>query len=341
MRNPLQRVVIAWGILAVASLVSLFVGPIAISPWDTAESLFGGASALSSTEQTILFELRLPRMLTAILVGGSLGIAGVGFQALFRNPLADPYIIGASSGAALGVTVAIVFGWQAALLGLQTSAIAALAGSLLLVVVVMLIGSLSRRSGSLSLLLAGVALSSMINSAVSLLMFWNEDKVTVIFAWLMGSLASNDWQSVTSTAIIALVGLGLLWSLSRPLDAYLLGDVASQSLGVHLAWLRGLVIAGASIATGAAVSSAGIIGFVGLIAPHMARWIVGPKHVWLIPMSACYGAFILIVADSIARTIVAPTELPVGSVTAMLGCPFFVGLLLFRSRSGSLVEDAS
>ena len=182
-------------------------------------------------------------MFTAILVGGSLGIAGVGFQALFRNQLADPYIIGASSGAAFGVTLAIVLGWQATVLGLQTSAIAALVGSLTLVAVVMAIGTLSTRSGSLSLLLAGVALSSMINSMVSLLMFWNEDKVPVIFAWLMGSLASNDWHSVASTSIIAVVGLFGLWSLSRPLDAYLLGDVASQSLGLDLVWFRVLVIA--------------------------------------------------------------------------------------------------
>ncbi|MDX1926568.1 MAG: iron ABC transporter permease [Pirellulaceae bacterium] len=340
MRNQLQIAVVAWSILALAAIISLFVGPIGISPWRVAELLLGDSSALTRTEQMILLELRLPRMFTAILVGGSLGIAGVGFQALFRNQLADPYIIGASSGAALGVTLAIVLGWQATLLGLQTSAIAALVGSLSLVAVVMGIGALSSRSGSLSLLLAGVALSSMINSMVSLLMFWNEEKVPVIFAWIMGSLASNDWNSVTSTSIIAVVGLVVLWSLSRPLDAYLLGDVASQSLGLDLTWFRVLVITGASIATGAAVSSAGIIGFVGLIAPHMARWTVGPKHFALIPMSACYGALLLIIADAIARTIVAPTELPIGSITAMLGCPFFLALLLFRSRN-SLLGDAT
>lgn len=336
MRNQLQIAVVAWSILALAAIISLFVGPIGISPWRVAELLLGDSSALTRTEQMILLELRLPRMFTAILVGGSLGIAGVGFQSLFRNQLADPYIIGASSGAALGVTLAIVLGWQATLLGLQTSAIAALVGSLSLVAVVMGIGALSSRSGSLSLLLAGVALSSMINSMVSLLMFWNEEKVPVIFAWIMGSLASNDWNSVTSTSIIAVVGLVVLWSLSRPLDAYLLGDVASQSLGLDLTWFRVLVITGASIATGAAVSSAGIIGFVGLIAPHMARWTVGPKHFALIPMSACYGALVLIIADAIARTIVAPTELPIGSITAMLGCPFFLALLLFRSRNSLL-----
>lgn len=334
-------VVIAWLILAITSVASLFVGAITISPWDALEFLLRDENGLLSTERTILFELRLPRMITAILVGSSLGIAGVGFQSLFRNPLADPYIIGASSGAALGVTIAIMVGWQATLFGLRTTAVAALLGSLLIVAIVMVIGSLSQRSNSLSLLLAGVALSSMINSIVSLLMFWSEEKIMVIFAWLMGSLANNGWPSIASTSLIALVGLVLLWGLSRPLDSYLLGDVASQSLGLNLTWFRLLLVAGASIATGAAVSSAGIIGFVGLIAPHMARWTVGPKHVWLIPMSACYGAMILIAADSIARTIVAPTELPVGSITALMGCPFFLGLLLFRSRSSSFLGEAS
>ena len=341
MSKPQYLVAFALLVLASAAVASLFVGAVAISPWDAVKILFDDGSDLTSTERTILLELRLPRMITAILVGGSLGIAGVGFQALFRNPLADPYIIGASSGAALGVTVAILVGWQAAFFGLRTTAIAALMGSLIIVAIVMAIGSLSRRSNSLSLLLAGVALSSMVNSIVSLLMFWSEEKIIVIFAWLMGSLASNSWPSIASTSLIALVGLIVLWGMSRPMDAYLLGDVASQSLGLNLVWFRLLLVAAASIATGAAVSSAGIIGFVGLIAPHMARWTVGPKHVWLIPMSACYGALILIAADSIARTIVAPTELPVGSITALMGCPFFLGLLLFRSRSSTVFGGAS
>jgi iron complex transport system permease protein len=333
-------VVTAWIVLAATSVASLFVGAIAISPWDALEFLLSDANGLTSTERTILLELRLPRMITAILVGSSLGIAGVGFQSLFRNPLADPYIIGASSGAALGVTIAIMVGWQTAFFGLRSTAIAALLGSLLIVTIVMVIGSVSRHSNSLSLLLAGVALSSMINSIVSLLMFWSEEKIMVIFAWLMGSLANNGWPSIASTSLIAFVGLVVLWGLSRPLDSYLLGDIASQSLGLNLAWFRFLLVAGASIATGAAVSSAGIIGFVGLIAPHLARWSVGPKHVWVIPMSACYGAMTLIAADSIARTIVAPTELPVGSITALMGCPFFLGLLLFRSRSNAVLGDA-
>lgn len=341
--NRSSRIVLAaFAFLALTSLVSLFVGAIAISPMDVAGAwLFGNAESLSATERTILSELRLPRMITTILVGGSLGIAGVGFQALFRNPLADPFIIGASSGAALGVTIAIVLGWQAAWFGLRASAFSALVGSLLLIAVVLGIGSISRRSSSLSLLLAGVALSSMVNSIVSLLMFWNEEKVTVIFAWLMGSLSVNNWQSIATTAVLFLIGLVLLWSMSRPLDAYLLGDIASQSLGLHLVGFRVWLVFGASIATASAVSAAGIIGFIGLIAPHIARWTVGPRHAWLIPMSACTGATILIFADVIARTIAAPTELPVGTITALLGCPFFLGLLLCRSRACELAGETA
>ena len=151
----------------------------------------------------------------------------------------------------------------------------------------------------------------------------------------------NNWQSVATTAVLFLIGLVLLWSMSRPLDAYLLGDIASQSLGLHLVGFRVLLVVGASIATASAVSAAGIIGFIGLIAPHIARWTVGPRHAWLIPMSACAGATILIVADAIARTIVAPTELPVGTITALLGCPFFLGLLLCRSRACELAGETA
>lgn len=297
--------------------------------------LWGKTSSLKTTERTILHELRLPRMISGLLVGGALGVAGVGFQSLFRNPLADPYIIGASSGAALGVTLAVVMGLQMSFAGLRSSGFAALAGSVLLIVIVLSIGSLSQRSGPTSLLLAGIAISSMVNSIVSLLMYWHDDKVVVIVAWLTGSLAGNNWSSVLTTFLLSSVGVIIIWSLSRPLDAYLLGDVASQSLGLELVRFRVLLVIGASIATAAAVASAGIIGFVGLIAPHIARSIMGPKHALLVPMSWCLGAILLILADTVARTIIAPAELPIGIVTALLGSPFFLGILLFRPQRES------
>lgn len=318
-------------ILAVTSLVS---GAVSISMVGVLQWIVGlESSSLSETEKTILMQLRLPRVITACLVGSSLGVAGVGFQGLFRNPLADPYVIGASSGAGLGVTLAVVLGFQASLMGLSGIAIAAVAGSLLAVAIVFSIGSIGRGSSALTLLLAGVAVSSMINAIASLLMYLNDDSVVVILAWLMGSLAGNDWGVVLATTISTLIGFGILWSMSRPLDLFLLGDVTSQSLGLDLLRFRILLVAGSSIATAAAVASAGIIGFVGLIAPHIARRMVGPRHVWLLPVSACVGAAIMMVADVFARTIVAPAELPVGILTALLGCPFFLILLKARHES--------
>ena len=317
------------------ALTNLIVGPISIPLAGTLEWLLGwNPSSLSPTEQAILWNLRLPRIVTACFVGGSLGLSGVGFQALFRNPLADPYVIGASSGAALGVTLALVCGLQSTYWGLGTTALSALLGAIACVVLVFALGSIGREVSALSLLLTGVALSSMINAIVSLLMYLNDEKVVVILAWLMGSLADNNWNVVAMTGMSASIGFITLLALSRAVDAFSLGDSTSQSLGLNLNQFRFLMVAGSSIATAAAVAAAGIIGFVGLIAPHIARTLVGPRHAYLMPMSACVGAIILLVADGVARTVVAPAELPVGIVTAILGCPFFLFVLKSRSLIG-------
>lgn len=322
------------GILLAACFVSLLVGAIEISAFDVFREFFlNEADALSANQENILLAIRLPRIVAAALVGASLGVAGVAFQGLFRNPLAEPYIIGASSGAALGVTLVIVLGWNIAWLGLQPASLGGLAGSVALIALVLFIGAFARRATSLTLLLAGVAISSMVNSLVSLLMFLNDEKVFVIIAWLMGSLAGSNWSSVVTTLVLSVVGAGILFALSRPLDAYLLGDTASQSLGVNLVLFRILLVLGAGIVTASAVASGGVIGFVGLVAPHIARWQIGPSHRWLLPMSACTGAYMLVVADTFARTIVAPTELPVGVVTALMGCPLFLALLISQSRA--------
>lgn len=333
MNRPLLVIVALSVSLFVLAVISLAIGAVSIPLSGTFAMLLGAdSSSLSATEATILTQLRLPRILTACLVGSSLGAAGVGFQGLFRNPLADPYVIGASSGAGLGVTLAVVVGFHVNLLGFSGISLAALIGSVLAVIVVYGIGSIGGENSPLALLLAGVALSSMINAVVSLLMFMSDEKIVVIFGWLMGSLAGNDWLVVQTTTASAIVGGGLLWSMSRPLDANLLGEAAAKSLGLHTVRFRILVVTAAGIVTAAAVSAAGIIGFVGLIAPHIARALVGPRHVWLIPTGAIVGAIILLVADGVARTVVAPAELPVGIVTALLGCPFF--LFLLKSRYG-------
>jgi iron complex transport system permease protein len=330
-------ILVAFVAIVLASLASISVGAVRVPFKDSLSWFLGAANELSDSQRVIIWELRLPRVLAAWVVGGALACAGVGFQGLFRNVLCDPYIIGASSGAALGVSIIIVTGIQTMFLGLGAIALAAMIGSILVVSLVFLVGALGRHASPLTLLLSGVAISSLANALVSLLMFLNDQKAIVILSWLMGSIAGSGWDSLLVSGGVATLGIAIVWSQSRAMDAYLLGDVTSQSLGLDLFRFRVWIILGASFATAAAVSMAGIVGFIGLIAPQIGRLLVGPRHGALIPMSFCLGAGIMLLADAISRTIVAPSELPVGVVTAMLGCPFFLALLLTRgSKRGML-----
>ena len=280
-------------------------------------------------------------MFAAIFVGGSLAAAGVGFQGLFRNPLAEPYVIGASSGASLGVALVIVFGLRASILSIGATTILAMLGAIAVVLLVMAVGSLARTPSTMSLLLAGVVISSMVNAMVSALMFLYDQKAVVILSWLMGSLANSHWGTVAVAAVVGGSGMLLIGFLSRPLDAFSLGDTASQSLGLDLRHFRWLIIGAASIATAGAVAASGVIGFVGLISPHIARTYVGSRHSVLIPMSIFVGASLMLVADIIARNVIAPAEMPVGIMTAILGCPFFLWLLLTDRRSNAVLGDST
>ncbi|MEL6105550.1 MAG: iron ABC transporter permease [Planctomycetota bacterium] len=323
----------------ILALVSSFVGATSISPSEVFGALTG-SERIDETKLTILLQLRLPRIVAAISVGASLAAAGCAFQGLFRNPLAEPYIIGASSGAGLGVTIVVVSGLQMAFLSVGATAILAVGGALGVVFTVMLIASLSSSRTSATLLLSGVVISSMVNAMVSLLMFLCDQRAVVILTWLMGSLASSHWG--TATLVLVLGGLGgfAVMLSARALDVYSLGDTASVSLGLPLRHFRWFVVVAASLCTAASVAAAGIVGFVGLIGPHIARSMVGPRHSDLIPMSALVGAMLMLIADTIARIVIAPAELPVGIVTAILGCPFFLWLLIAapRSRSGASVS---
>lgn len=319
--------------LLVACTAGLGVGAVIIPPGRIWQHLTGqGVSAEHMAEATIIRELRLPRVILACFIGAGLGTAGAGYQALFRNPLADPFVIGASSGAALGATLAIVVGWQATAFGFGTVSLMALAGSLASVALVYLIASVGRSVSMLSLLLAGVAVSSFISALVSLLMFLNDEKLVTIFGWLMGSLSGRGWAVLRSSAPLILAGSIGLWLLSRPLDALTFGDETASALGIRLGVLRGLVVVAASLATAVGVSAGGIISFVGLISPHVARFLVGARHAYVLPASGLTGATLLVVADCVARSAAAPAEVPVGIVTALLGGPFFLVLLKLRQR---------
>ncbi|HSG72466.1 MAG TPA: iron ABC transporter permease, partial [Planctomycetaceae bacterium] len=256
-----------------------------------------------------------------------------GYQGLFRNPLADPFVIGASSGAALGVAVAVVLGVQvSSVIGVSINSIAALLGSLGAVSLVYAIASLGRQVPVLSLLLAGVTVSSFAGALVSLLMFLNDRELVAIFHWILGSLAGQGWTEIYSSVPLILIGLVGLWMFSRPLDALTFGDEAATALGLNLTRYRPAIVLAASLTTAAAVSAAGTIGFIGLIAPHVARFLVGARHAYVIPASALVGGILLVLADGLARTLAAPAELPVGVVTALLGSPFFLILLKTRQR---------
>ncbi len=323
------------GLLAVVLVLSLGLGAVPMAPGRVLAALAihtPWVGQVDAAEVTIIWDLRLARALLAALIGAGLAAAGAAFQGLFRNPLADPFVVGASGGAALGATLAITSGVRLAGAGFGPAPLAAFVGALLAVAVVYAVAEAGGQAPAVALLLAGAALSTILSAAVSLLMLLNDRALHEVFAWLMGGLSGRSWPHLWASGPYLLAGLGALWLLSRPLDALACGEETAQSLGLPLTRARGAVVAAASLTTAAAVAAGGIIGFVGLIAPHAARLLFGADHRRLIPASALLGALLLLLADDLARTVLAPVELPVGIITALLGGPFFLYLLKTRQR---------
>jgi iron complex transport system permease protein len=285
---------------------------------------------LPAIDQRIILNLRLPRALFAAMVGSALAASGTAFQSVFRNPLADPFVIGASSGAALGATVAIVLGLPGLVFGLSLLPVAAFAGTLLAVAAVYGIGGIGRRSSPLTLLLAGAAMSTMLGALVSLLMLMHEESLHVVYVWLLGSLVGRSWSELGAVAAFALPAIATIMLFARHLDALAFGDDLAQGVGLSVRKARAILVVAASLATAAAVAMSGLIGFVGLIAPHAVRLTIGSKHGRLIPGAVLAGATLLVAADIVAQTAAAPIEIPIGVMTAVLGGPFF--LLLLRTR---------
>ncbi len=310
--------------LLAGSVLSLGVGAVSISPSETLAALSG--NPVKASHQTILWDFRVARILLVILCGSALAAAGAAFQGLFRNPLADPYIVGASGGAALGATLAVVFG-KAIPIGA-----AGFLGALAAVMIVYVIAEASNFGSVVSLLLAGAAMSTMLSAIVSLLLIMSDGVMQEIFAWLMGGFSGRSWSHLTQSSVAAFLGIAIIWPMSRTLDALSAGESSAEALGLDLRRARLLIVIGASLATAAAVSASGIIGFVGLIAPHVARKLVGASHAVVIPASMLLGSILLLIADDAARTIAAPLELPVGVFTALIGGPFF--LFLLRNPKG-------
>ncbi len=311
--------------IAISAVLSLALGAVKIPPGEVLKVFVPGQAPVKASHQTIVWSFRLPRVLLALIVGGSLGAAGAAFQGLFQNPLAEPYIMGASSGAAVGALLVIT---GTPMLGGISAELGAFVGALGAVLIVYAVAETSDAGSITALLLAGVALSTMLSALVSLIMLFNSEDLHRTFSWLLGGLGSSMWNQVGPTCALAAGGTLVLWSMARPLDALSCGDETAQTLGLNLQQARILIVAAASLSTAAAVSASGIIGFVGLIAPHIARVFMGASHARVIPVSALVGALLLLIADTAARTLLAPIELPVGVLTAIVGGPFFLYLLV-------------
>jgi iron complex transport system permease protein len=327
-------------LLVTIAVVSIGLGPVSIPPRQVlaviAAHLNPYSPVLESAENAIVWNFRLARVLLVVAVGASLGMAGAAFQGLFRNPLADPFVIGASSGAAMGATLAIYFGWSLTLAGFGPIALAAFAGAVATVSLVYLIAGQGNITPVVALLLTGAALSSFFSAAVSFLMTLSDETLDITFFWLLGGFAGRSWPQLQAALPYMAAGWLLLMLLSRPLDLLGFGEETAQSMGLNVPRARLLIVAGAALLTAAAVASSGIIGFIGLIAPHAARFLFGPIHNRLLPTSALLGALLLIVADDVARLLLAPVEIPIGVLTALLGAPFF--LYLLRTRRHTLLD---
>jgi iron complex transport system permease protein len=316
------RLLLLLAILVVVGAASLGVGSVPMSPARIVAALGGEGS-----DAVIVRDLRLPRVILAALVGLALGAAGAAYQGLFRNPLADPYVIGASTGSALGATLVMVTAGSAGAMGFGGVSLGAFLGAMGAAGLVYASTAWWGPAPIVTLLLAGTAVSSCLGAVVWLLMVLHDEELSRIVLWMMGSLAGRSWSTVIGGTPYIALGFAGLCALARPLDALCLGEQPARALGLPLRRVSGLIVAAASLATAAAVAVAGVIGFVGLIAPHVARAFVGARHRYLIPASGLAGAILLVLADDLARTVAAPVELPVGVLTAILGGPFFLVVL--------------
>lgn len=279
-----------------------------------------------SSEQIIL-KVRLPRVLLAILIGACLSLAGAGFQGVLRNPLADPYTLGVASGSAVGAAVIILFGLQFALLGQWTIPIVAFAGGILSLMIVLRLAQIHGKLQLETLILSGVVVQAFLGSLVSFMVTLSDKVINEIVFWLMGSLSMRGWSFTFMLVPYLLVGLVVLLSYGRTLNLFSLGERHAEHLGVNVARTRLIVLIVSTLITAAAVSIAGTIGFVGLVVPHLVRLMVGPDYRILLPITAIFGAIYVLWADTLARMLLSPTEIPLGVITAFLGAPFFAYLL--------------
>lgn len=312
--------------LFVAIWLGVSVGSVKVpisTLWDT------GADAIATN---IVWKIRMPRVVLAGLVGASLAIAGAAFQGLLKNPLADPYTLGVSSGASVGAVATLFFGISVPFLGIFTLPIFSMIGALVTMLLVISFAKLVDRAMKMeTIILTGIIFSSFLGSVISLMIALTGEELRQIIGWLLGSVSMRGWSFVQMALPFVLIGTVLLWLNRRELNAMLFGEERAQHLGVHVKKRKMMILIGGSMLTGTAVAVSGTIGFVGLVVPHMTRLLFGSDNRHVLPLSFINGAALLIICDLISRTIISPTELPIGVITAFIGAPVFA-FIFFRQR---------
>jgi iron complex transport system permease protein len=322
--------------LVVVIILAVGVGSAYISPHRVLTAISHGILGnLSSSEDTIIWQMRLPRVLLAALVGAALAVSGAAFQGLFRNPLADPYLLGVASGAGLGATTVMVFAASVPLLMTLGVPLAAFIAGILSVACVFFLARQGRTVPLVTLILAGVVVGSVLTAATSFVMLFSRTQGLSVLSWLLGSFTFASWTKVFTMLPVLLVVLIVVLGSSRALNLLQLGEEQATQLGLPVERFKLLLIIVATLATSVAVSVSGIIGFVGLIIPHAVRLAMGADYRRMVPMVAVLGAIFLVLADLLARTLIAPSQLPIGIITSLVGGPFF--LYLLRKRQSEVL----
>jgi len=328
--------------LVLSITIAVTLGSVDIKPatvWKIALSQIPGMGQWipvdwSKGEQTIIWDIRFPRVLLGAIVGAGLSVVGVAIQSLVRNSLADPYILGVSSGASVGATLVILFG-AFSMFGQFALSLGAFAGALLSILLIFSLSRIGGQNSTVRLLMSGIAISAILSAVTSLIIFSapNEHGIRSVLFWMSGSLAGGKWEYLTIPTLVVLVCLSVLMAQYRSLNAMLMGEESAGTLGVNTVQFRKQLLMITALLTGVIVAISGAIGFVGLMMPHIVRVVVGSDHRRVLPVSALFGAIFLIWADSIARLAFAPEELPIGIITALCGGPFFIWLMLRNSYS--------
>ncbi|MBN1165920.1 MAG: iron chelate uptake ABC transporter family permease subunit [Methanospirillaceae archaeon] len=340
MYQPVKTVTIAAGlivVLGVMMLVSVGIGQTPLHPGTVAGilsgALFGTIHPGDATNATIILDIRLPRIILAALVGACLAVCGAALQSLFKNPMADPFILGISSGAALGATIIMAYGITLGL-GIYDLPLLAFLGALVTIYLVYRVAKIGQKIPVNTLLLSGIAVSAFFSAMTSLIMFSSHASFELIMFWTMGGFSGRGWNYIWMILPFAFAGILVVIYYARSLNVLMFGEESARYLGIDTEKLKKILLVVSAIMTGAAVAVSGVIGFVGLIIPHITRLIVGPDHRILLPVTSLAGALFLVIADIVARTAIAPAELPIGVITAMCGAPFF--LYLLRKKRGEL-----